>query len=76
MLGYIPTKMYAIFWIDANGTKGNGEYTLDEETLRAWLGRLRFRYPEMSHWGQTVDGERYDEVIPIPLTDEDSSHQR
>ena len=63
-----PNKMYAIFWIDANGTKGNGEYTLDEHTLRAWLGRLRFQYPEMSHWGQTADGERYDEVIPIPLT--------
>jgi hypothetical protein len=44
---------------------------LDEHTLRAWLGRLRFQYPEMSHWGQTADGERYDEVIPIPLTPAD-----
>lgn len=69
MLDIGVIKMYAIFWIDSNGTKGNGEYTLDEETLRAWLGRQRFQYPEMTHWGQAVDGERYVEVIPIPLTD-------
>ena len=67
MLDCRAIKMYAIFWIDSDGTKGNGEYTLDEETLRAWLSRLRFQYPEMSHWGQTADGERYAETIPIPL---------
>ena len=51
MLGCITTKMYAIFWIDSDGTKGNGEYILNEQTLRAWLGRMRSKYPEMSHWG-------------------------
>ena len=75
MLGYIPTKMYAIFWIDANGRRGNGEYILNEEALRSWLDYLRVKYPEMEHWGQTADGERYGEVIPVPLTDEDPSHQ-
>jgi hypothetical protein len=75
MLGCIPIKMYAIFWIDANGRRGNGEYILNEEALRSWLDYLRVKYPEMSHWGQTLDGERYGEVIPIPLTDEDPSHQ-
>ena len=50
--------MYAIFWIDSNGTKGNGDYILTEEALRAWLGRMRFEYPEMTHWGQSADGER------------------
>jgi len=61
--------MYAIFWTE-NGQTGNGEYTLDEQTLRAWLGRLRFRHPEMEHWGQLANGERYVETVPIPLTDE------
>jgi hypothetical protein len=67
MLGCRAIKMYAIFWIDSDGTKGNGEFILDEQTLRAWLGRMRFKYPEMTHWGQTADGERYVETIPIPL---------
>ena len=71
MLDCGVSKMYAIFWIDSNGTKGNGEYTLDEEALRAWLGRMRFEYPEMTHWGQSADGERYVETIPIPLTQAD-----
>lgn len=66
--------MYAIFWIDSDGTKGNGEYTLDEETLRAWLGRLRLQHPEMSHWGQSADGERYVETIPIPLDNGRPAH--
>ena len=43
MLGYIPTKMYAIFWIDANGRRGNGEYILNEEALRSWLDYLRVK---------------------------------
>ena len=58
---------YAIFWLD-NGVPGNGEFVLDEATLRAWLGRLRFRYPEMQHWGELPNGERYIEVDPIPLS--------
>jgi hypothetical protein len=61
--------MYAVFWIDSDGTKGNGEFILDEETLRAWLGSLRFKYPEMQHWGQLANGERYTETVPIPLID-------
>ena len=56
---------YAIFWIDSDGGTGRGEYILDEETLRAWLGRLRGRYPEMQHWGQLPNGERYIELPPI-----------
>lgn len=68
MLDCGVSKMYAIFWIDSNGTKGNGDYILTEEALRAWLGRMRFEYPEMTHWGQSADGERYVETIPISLT--------
>ena len=67
MLDCRAIKMYAIFWIDSDGTKGNGEFILDEQTLRTWLGRMRFKYPEMTHWGQSADGERYVETIPIPL---------
>jgi len=55
---------YAIFWLD-NGYTGNGEYILDEQTLRAWLGRLRFKYPDVQHWGQLPNGQRYVETIPI-----------
>lgn len=44
--------MYAIFWTSSNGQTGNGEYILDEESLCAWLDKLRTRYPEMKHWGQ------------------------
>jgi hypothetical protein len=73
MLASGVIKMYAIFWIDSDGTKGNGEFILDEPTLRAWLGRLRFQYPEMTHWGQMADGERYVETVPIPLTRRDGS---
>ena len=58
-------QAYAVFWIDANGRPGNGEYILDEATLRAWLGRLRGRYPDMLHWGQLPNGERYIELPPI-----------
>jgi len=61
--------MYAIFWND-NVHIGNGEYILDEATLRAWLGRLRFKYPDMQHWGQLANGERYAETIPIPLVND------
>ena len=64
---------YAIFWID-DGFAGNGEYILDEATLRNWLGRLRFRYPSMQHWGELPGGERYDEVDPIPLIASTSWH--
>ena len=56
---------YAIFWIDSDGGTGRGEYILDEATLRAWLGQLRGRYPEMQHWGQLANGERYIELPPI-----------
>jgi hypothetical protein len=56
---------YAIFWINENGKTGCGEYILDEATLRAWLGQLRGRYPEMQHWGQLPNGERYIELPPI-----------
>jgi len=56
---------YAVFWIDENGRTGNGEHILDEATLRAWLGQLRGRYPEMQHWGQLPNGERYIELPPI-----------
>ena len=45
-------QAYAVFWIDANGRTGNGEYILDEETLHAWLVWLQHRYPDMHHWGQ------------------------
>lgn len=68
MLDCRAIKMYAIFWIDSNGTKGNGDYILTEDALRAWLGRMCFEYPEMTHWGQSADGERYVETIPILLT--------
>ena len=56
---------YANFWIDSDGGTGRGEYILDEATLRAWLGQLRGRYPEMQHWGQLANGERYIELPPI-----------
>ena len=49
--------MYAIFWTSSNGQTGNGEYILDEESLYAWLDKLRTRYPEMKHWGQLANGE-------------------
>lgn len=51
--------MYAIYWIDSDGTTGHGEHILDEATLCAWLDRLRTRYPEISHWGEDKNGERY-----------------
>jgi len=60
---------YAVFWIDANGRTGNGEHILDEQTLRAWLGRLRGRYPGMQHWGQLPTGERYIEIPRIEPID-------
>ena len=60
--------MYAVFWVAENGTKGNGEYILTEGALRAWLSHMRSKYPEMTHWGQSVDGERYNET---PLTRSD-----
>jgi hypothetical protein len=56
---------YAVFWINENGYPGNGEYILDEATLRAWLGELRFKYPKMEHWGQLPNGERYAETVPV-----------
>jgi hypothetical protein len=62
--------MYAIFWTE-NGHTGHGAYVLDEQTMRAWLSRLRFRYPEMLHWGQLENGERYAETVPIPLVDDE-----
>ena len=61
--------MYAILW-NINGYIGNGEYVLDEQTMRAWLGCLRFDYPDMQHWGQLANGERYAETIPIPLVND------
>ena len=51
------TKMYAIFWTSSNGQTGNGEYILDEESLYAWLDKLRTKYPDMKHWGQLANGE-------------------
>jgi len=60
-------QAYAVFWINANGLTGIGEYTLDEQTLRRWLSDLRYRYPEMQHWGQLPNGDRYDEIPPIPV---------
>lgn len=60
---------YAIFWIDSDGGTGRGEYILDEATLRAWLGQLRGRYPDMQHWGQLANGERYIELPPIEPID-------
>jgi len=54
---------YAIFWLE-DGVIGNGEYILDEATLKAWLVILRTRYPEMRHWGQLANGEEYVEDLP------------
>jgi hypothetical protein len=60
-------QAYAVFWIDSNGRTGNGGYNLNEHALRRWLSDLRYRYPDMQHWGQLPNGDRYVEIPPVPV---------
>jgi hypothetical protein len=41
------------------GNTSNGQFILDEVLLRAWLSYLREAYPDMYHWGQDREGNRY-----------------
>ena len=60
----MPLNYYAVFWRSENKV-GNGDFHLDETSLRAWLGRMRAEYPQMQHWGQSKEGNLYFERIPI-----------